>query len=217
MANGRREMHMKGKDVAKTDAFKRCLAFHGHLCPGLSIGYRAAKAGLDWLAENRADDEELVAIVENDACGCDAVQVLTGCTFGKGNFIFKDHGKQVFTFLARRSGKGVRVALKPDAFAPDERHMELMRKLGEKKATRQEREEFRRIHTQRSYEVLGRPQEDLFKVEAVQTKLPPRARIHASSPCDQCGEMTMVTRLEEVEGRKICRECLGRVKETESS
>ena len=217
LENDQQEPNMKGEEVAATDEFKKCLAFHGHLCPGLSIGYRAAKAGLDWLAENRSADEELIAIVENDACGCDAVQVLTGCTFGKGNFIFKDHGKQVFTFLARRSGKAVRVALKPDAFAPDERHMELMRKLREKKATGQDKEEFRRLHEQRSYEVLGRPAEDLFTIEPVEAELPARARIHASSPCERCGEMTMVTRLEEVNGRKICRECLGRGKETEPS
>ena len=50
---------MKGEEIARTDEFKKCLDFHGHLCPGLSIGYRASKAGLDWLAENRSADEEL--------------------------------------------------------------------------------------------------------------------------------------------------------------
>jgi formylmethanofuran dehydrogenase subunit E len=201
---------MKGEEIVKTDAFRKCLDFHGHLCPGLSIGYRAAKAGLDWLAENRADDEDLVAVVENDACGCDAVQVMTGCTFGKGNFVFKDHGKQVFTFFARRSGKAVRVSLRPDAFAPDERHMELIRKMREDEATEGEKEEFRRIHERRSLEVLERPLEDLFRVEPIQAELPTHARIHASIPCDRCGENTMVTRLEEIEGRKICRDCLDR-------
>jgi len=38
------------------------------------------------LGENRAEDEEIVAVVETDACGADAIQVRTGCTFGKGNF-----------------------------------------------------------------------------------------------------------------------------------
>ena len=208
---------MKGEDVARTDEFKKCLEFHGHLCPGLSIGYRAAKAGLDWLAENRAADEEVVAIVENDACGCDAVQVMTGCTFGKGNFIFKDHGKQVFTFFARQSGKAVRVALKPGAFAPDERHAELIQKMRNKEATEQDQGEFRRLHEQRSHEVLEKPVEDLFKIEPVRAELPPHARIHASNPCDRCGEMTMATRLAEAGGEKICRDCLGREKEAKPS
>jgi len=199
---------MKGEEIAKTDEFKKCLDFHGHLCPGVSIGYRAAKAGLEWLAENRAADEEVVAVVENDACGCDAVQVLTGCTFGKGNFIFKDHGKQVFTFFGRKSGKAVRIALRPDAFAPNERHMELIQKMRNNEATEEDQEEFRRLHEQKSYEVLERPVEELFKIEQVPAETPSHARIHSSGPCERCREMTMVTRLEEVEGKKICRGCL---------
>ena len=87
--------------------------FRGHICPGLVVGCRAARIGLDWLKERRAAGEELVALVETDACGADAVQVLTGCTFGKGNFFFKDYGKQTFILAARKSNRGVRIALKP--------------------------------------------------------------------------------------------------------
>ncbi len=76
---------MQAEHIMAQDDFKKCLDFHGHLCPGLAIGYRAATGALEWLKENRSEDEELVAIVETDACGADAVQVLTGCTFGKGN------------------------------------------------------------------------------------------------------------------------------------
>jgi formylmethanofuran dehydrogenase subunit E len=71
----------------------------------------------------RSEDEEIVAIVENDACYVDAVQVLTGCTFGKGNFIYKDNGKMVLTLLSRKTGQGIRVAMRPGAFAPDETHL----------------------------------------------------------------------------------------------
>jgi formylmethanofuran dehydrogenase subunit E len=205
---------MKGEDVAKTEEFRKCLDFHGHLCPGLSIGYRAAKAGLDWLAENRAADEELVAIVENDACGCDAVQVLTGCTFGKGNFLFKDHGKQVFTFFARQSGKAVRIALKSGVLAPDEGQAELIRRAQGKEATAQDQEAFSRLRDQRSYEILENAAEELFKIEPVRAELPPQAQIHDSKPCDRCGEMTMSTRLEQVGGRQVCRECLAGDRET---
>jgi formylmethanofuran dehydrogenase subunit E len=95
--------------------FQRCADFHGHICPGLSIGFRAA---MDWLRENRAEDEELVAIVETDACGADAIQVLTGCTFGKGNFHYRDYGKQAFSLFGRTSGRGVRVCLRPGALEP---------------------------------------------------------------------------------------------------
>lgn len=35
--------------------------FHEHECPGLAIGYRMASAALEALAEQRAEDEELVS------------------------------------------------------------------------------------------------------------------------------------------------------------
>lgn len=52
------------------------IAFHGHYCPGVTIGYRATLLALRELGVQRARDEELVAICENDACGVDAVQEL---------------------------------------------------------------------------------------------------------------------------------------------
>ena len=71
-----------------------------------------------WLAEQRSEDEEIVAIVENDACSADAVQVITGCTFGKGNFIHKDYGKMALTLLSRNTGRGVRILLHSPATRP---------------------------------------------------------------------------------------------------
>src|SRR5512141_497308 len=84
--------------------------FHGHSCPGLALGYRVAVRAVQEFPR-RATDEEIVAIVENDSCAVDAVQVLTGCTFGKGNLIFKDYGKQVYTFVGRPSGKSIRISI----------------------------------------------------------------------------------------------------------
>jgi formylmethanofuran dehydrogenase subunit E len=199
---------MTYKEVLSKDTFKKCLEFHGHLCPGLAIGYRAAEAGMEWLREKRSFDEELVAIVETDACGADAVQVLTGCTFGKGNFIFRDHGKNVYSFVSRASGRGVRVALRAGAFKPDERHMELIQKIRTETATEQERSEFRRLHEQRSHELLEKELEELFTVEAVEIELPAKARIEPSKICDRCGEPTMGSKLQQEGGSQLCRSCL---------
>ncbi len=85
------------------------VSFHGHECPGLAVGYRMARAAMDELAPARSEDEELVAIVENNACGVDALQCVTGCTFGKGNLVFRDYGKQVYTLYSRARGEAVRV------------------------------------------------------------------------------------------------------------
>ncbi len=40
-------------------------AFHGHMCPGLAIGVRAAELALHEIGPH-AQDEEVVAVVETD-------------------------------------------------------------------------------------------------------------------------------------------------------
>ena len=107
----------------------------------LAIGYRAGQAGMARLGVKRASDEEIVAIVETDACGVDAIQVLTGCTFGKGNFIYRDYGKHVFSLLSRASGKGVRLSMKPGVMVRPPRYRALSEKIRAGSATDEERRE----------------------------------------------------------------------------
>jgi len=159
--------------------------FHGHLCPGLAIGYRAANIAMEALAAERAEDEELIAIVENDSCSADAIQYLTGCTFGKGNFFFRDYGKQVFTLALRPSGRAVRIALKARPQAEPES---------------QDREA-------RTNWVLQAPIEDLFDVKVMPISLPEPARIRESAICDTCGEAVMITRAVARDGRTLCIPC----------
>ena len=162
---------------------KRAISFHGHLCPGLLIGYRAAKLGLKRLGSKRSEDEELIAIVENNSCAVDAVQVLTGATFGKGNLFFRDHGKQVFTFALRPSGKAVRVSLKPGAFPP-----------GVSREARSER-------------LMRAKNEELFAIKEEKIQLPPEAEIHKSVVCASCGEPVMDSRTNQIRGRVLCIPC----------
>lgn len=199
---------MKAQDIIESEDFKRCAAFHGHVCPGLSIGFRAARAAMDRLQEKRAADEEIVAVVETDACSADAVQVLTGCTFGKGNFIYKDYGKMAVTLLSRNTGQGVRVAMKADAFKPDEEHTALIQKISRGDETAEEHKRFEELHFKRSFNILEAPVDSLFTISTVQMKLPAKARIEPSEPCARCGEPTMPSKMKIVEGRKVCRGCL---------
>ena len=199
-------MHTTENPLQNED-FLRCADFHGHVCPGLAIGYRAARAGLDRLKTHRSPDEELVAEVETDACGADAVQVLSGCTFGKGNFIHRDRGKQAFTFYDRGSGQGVRVAMKQGAFAPEPRQRELFAKVREESATSEELREFWELQRQKSQELLEMAPEELFSFQDVQRSVPDKARIEPSEPCSACGEPTMATKLVAIGERKLCLDC----------
>ena len=89
--------------------------FHGHWCPGLAIGIRAAEWALKEMG-GKAEDEEIVAVVETDMCGVDAIQYLIGCTYGKGNLIHRDYGKNAFNFYRRRDDKAARIVAKPGIY-----------------------------------------------------------------------------------------------------
>lgn len=196
-----------GVSILESDDFKRCVAFHGHVCPGLAIGYRAAQVALASLNATRSEDEEIVAVVETDACSADAVQVLTGCTFGKGNFIYKDYGKMVLTLFSRATGRGIRVALRADGLAIDAEHAALREKVMTGTCSSEERRRFDDLHLARSRAVLETPADKLFDSSEVESELPPKARMEPSRPCARCGEPTMPSKMVRVDGRTICRAC----------
>ena len=60
----------------KKALWEQCVEFHGHVCGGLTIGYKASLYAMELLRLNFSQDEEVVCIAENDACGVDAVQVV---------------------------------------------------------------------------------------------------------------------------------------------
>lgn len=88
--------------------WQRCLNSHGHSCPGLVTGFQASRLVQDIFDIKFSRDEELVCVSENDACGVDAIQFLVGCTFGKGNKIYRPTGKQAYSFFARDSDRKIR-------------------------------------------------------------------------------------------------------------
>lgn len=198
---------MTPKQIMESEDFKKCSDFHGHVCPGLVIGYKAAKAGMEMLNEQRAEDEEIAAIVETDACCSDAVQVITGCTFGKGNFIYKDHGKIAFTFFSRKSGQGLRFALKPGAMELGDEHRELLQKVMSGSASQEERKRFDTLHFEKSCRILEKPPEELFNITPAKEDMPSKARIEPSVICSCCGEAAMSSKTHSKGDRFLCRGC----------
>jgi formylmethanofuran dehydrogenase subunit E len=200
-------MYIPESIQAKAD-YQHCIAFHGHTCMGVTIGYLAAKLAMELLAEMRSVDEELITIVETDACCCDAIQVLTGCTFGKGNFFYLDYGKMAFTFASRTSGKGVRLILKPEVFSIPEKEQLLAKKLTRPDCTPAEKKEYEQMYESRGKHFFAKGPAGFFDVQYLDHfKLPDRAPRAASKACDICGEMVMETKLETAGNHKICRGC----------
>ena len=193
--------------MEQTAELKRAVEFHGHICPGLIIGYRAAQALAKALEIQRDIDEELVAVVENDACGVDAVQVLLGCSIGKGNLIYRDRGKHAFALFRRRDGKGVRVAYRGQVGASDAAGIALRKKVMAGEATSEERAQFEALKQQRMQAMLTATDEELFDFSAPSFAMPGKARLFESYICEHCGEATMEPRLRLVNGKKFCMDC----------
>ena len=165
--------------------YEEIIEFHGHECPGLAMGFRMACAGLEALSSMHAEDEELVAIVENNACGVDALQCVTGCTFGKGNLLFRDYGKQVYTIYCRSTRKGVRV---------------VFHGRGVPENVRQDRDA-------RTAWILSAPLVQIIDIAKVAVPEPEPARIFESVPCAICGEMVMEPRLRRIGQQQVCVPC----------
>ena len=198
---------MGDEEILSSGDFARCAQFHGHMCPGLAIGFQAAMTLMERLGVEKAPDEELLAIVEADACGADAIQVMTGCTFGKGNFIFKNYGKHAFSLMDRGKGKGIRVSLLPDVFESDPDYLSLSKKVQKDEASPKETERFKELQQDRVQKILKADPESLFKIEEISKDIPAKARIMESGICDICGEPTKVDLLRNRNGKRLCIPC----------
>jgi len=169
----------------KPEEWQKAVEFHGHACGGLMLGYYMTKLALRELGgEGRAKDEELVALAENDNCSVDALQVLSGCTAGKGNLRFLDYGKQALTLGNRKTGRAVRVSLKPGA-----------------------KERMGNLREMSMEEFMNLPAEAYFQVAEVKLDLPEQARIFPSVQCSLCGESVMEPRARVKDGQIVCRAC----------
>jgi formylmethanofuran dehydrogenase subunit E len=191
--------------------YEDVVRFHGHSCPGLAFGYRAARLAMRELDLGRSRGEELVAITENDSCAVDAIQAVTGCTFGKGNLIFRDYGKQVYTFIKRPSGDALRIAVKWDGlpetaeqaatwkrFTSGDRSAEVVRAIQARKGAK-------------TRAILQAEDNELFELRRSVESLPERAQVRPSVRCEVCGEKTMETKIRHVEGKAVCIPCAGRI------
>ena len=161
--------------------WKKCAEFHGHECPGLTIGYKASLLAAKLLGTGFSHDERLVCISENDACGIDAISVLLGCSLGKGNLLFHMTGKQAFSFYDRESSRSFRLVLKP--FGPF--------------ASKADAFEYYHSLTP----------EEMFDVKETSIKLPQKAAVFQNIVCPVCGESFAEGFAKITGGRALCPDC----------
>ena len=128
-----------------------------------------------------SDDEQVVCISENDACGIDAIQVMLGCSVGKGNLLFHLRGKSAYSFYNRKTGKSVRLVMKPKP------------------------EGMTREASFAYYQ--GCDPKDMFEVKETTIALPETARLFHSYTCDKCGESTGANWIRLADDQKLCLDC----------
>lgn len=182
------------------------IQFHGHICPGLLTGVRVAEFAQKYLDISPDYDEELVAVVETDSCGVDAIQAILGCTFGKGNLIFNDYGKSVYTIASREKGRAVRIAQRfgATACAEAERFQQLNRKESLSEEETAEKENLLGFLFER---IMTMPLDELITWEDIEFKMPAKAEVHNTLQCAGCGEGVMETRAYKTAAGVLCLPC----------
>ncbi|MGE4484876.1 MAG: FmdE family protein [Oscillospiraceae bacterium] len=164
------------------EIWEKAVAFHGHECPGLAIGVKAYEAAHEKMGINVSDDEDIVCITENDACGVDAIQALMSCTIGKGNLIYRGTGKQAFSFFNRKTGEKLRMCLKP------------------REHTDMDRNQWKKY-------LLDAPVDEIFTFSEPKYELPERARLFRTVICDVCGEGAPEHKMHLQDGKMVCSDC----------
>ena len=161
--------------------WEKSVEFHGHQCGGLTIGYKAALYAIELLELEFSVDEEVVCVSENDACGIDAIQVILGCSIGKGNLLFHMTGKQAFSFYNCNTLESVRLVLKKrtDGMSKEESFI--------------------------YYQDLEL--RDMFDIKERKIKLPERARKFKSYICHNCGEAASSNFIRIERDEKYCIDC----------
>ena len=162
--------------------WENAVNFHGHACPGLAIGFRAALIAKDVLKiDDNMNDEDVVCLAETDACGVDAIQTLLKTTVGTGSLRIMYKGKNAFSFYNRKNGKSIRIVFKGIDHNIDR---------------------LKRIEL-----ILNSPSEDMFELKTVKEEFPIKALIHLSQNCAKCGEKTAENALQKIDGKFLCLDC----------
>ncbi len=195
---------------------RRAAELHGHYCPGLASGVRAAWVAMTRLGRRESDGmERLMAEVECNNCFVDGVQVVTGCTIGNNALVCRDMGKTALTLYQRGQESGLRVAMRKRSrgggLPEDERREaeDLFDRAVTKREELGEEEErrFRELWTKAAFALLEQPENDVLHVRDVDVRTTAYAPIHASVECRVCKEKVMETRARLRGGEPVCLSC----------
>lgn len=192
-------------------------AFHGHKCPGMPLGLRVGAAAMNKLGVERSRDGQLVALVElgEDHCAtcfADGIQMITGCTFGKGNIKKLQYGKWGVTLIDTKTGRAVRVSPKAEVMLANKKS-DFVTKYREKGIPASHVPE--EVVEPLVRKVMNTPEGQLLTVgEVTDYEVQKRSDSFAGIICDSCGEMVVEEYSRMVGDRRVCIPCYGKLAET---
>jgi len=186
------------------------LQLHGHRCPAMPLGLRAGALAMNLLGVERSSDKTLFALLElgDDHCShCfgDGVQMVTGCTFGKGNIRKLGYGKFGLTLVDRTTNRAVRVVPRAEAQLQSRRTPFFQEYRMKGVPPSKVPEEVVRPLIEK---VMSAPHEALFSAgDVFDYEITGGAEDFGSLVCDRCGEMVMERYARVVGDRTVCIPC----------
>ena len=192
--------------------YDTAMKFHGHKCPAMPMGVRAGLAAMKTLGVERSKDKELIIESETGkghAAGCfvDGIMTATGCTYGKANIRKLYYNKMAFTLIDAKTGKSVRVSVKPDFFekALDSPFVQ------ERKKGVPPQDIAKEITDPIVDRVLSIPEEEFLEIgEVRKVDVKKTKGIFDARRCENCGELTFVNKLRfSTDGNLLCIPCSG--------
>lgn len=167
----------------------------------------AAETAMNALGVGRAGAKELLAILELGEehcahCYADGVQMMTGCTFGKGNIRQTGYGKFGLTLADRKSGRAVRVVPRAEVQLQSQRtdFFQNYRMKGVP-PTQVPAEVVQPLIDK----VMAEPAEHLFRIgEVTKVRAEPAAESFRNFVCESCGDLVVEEYGRIKNGAKVC-------------
>jgi formylmethanofuran dehydrogenase subunit E len=203
------------------ETIERAVDFHGDPCQAFVTGIFVSELALREFGRH-AHDNRLIAVVENETCAVDAIQMITGCTAGNRNLVQRDWGKIGYSFFRPADGRGIRISgdptwqegmgtLKFEALGAQNggcRCCGSARPESTDEPT--DVSDTKQRVAEEVYRMLSIDPLELFTVEQLDEVAPSRSRVDPFHRCDRCGEAMMETRSRHLEDQELCIPCFER-------
>lgn len=173
-------------------------------------GLRVGAAAMNALGVEHIGDSFLHAILELGdnhcaTCFADGIQVITGCTYGKGNIVKSHKGKWGVTLIDKRTIRAVRLTLRAEAMLANKKteFFTNLRMVGVP-PTQVPDEVVEPLVKM----VMGAPEDKIMIVsEVFDYNWPKEKHLFDGFVCEECGEM-VAEQYGRIKGnKKICQEC----------